>query len=97
MEIDKIKLRHDVNSLFFKLETSISLLKGEINSEEKKIVIDILEKVENKLKTFITLSILEKELKTFSPLNQKLNLANFLNSKRNVYINSDKRLIVLFF
>jgi len=48
MNIDDRKLRHDINSLFFKLETSISLLKDEISPEEKKIVIDILEKVEKK-------------------------------------------------
>jgi len=93
MKIDKRKLRHDINSLFFKLETSISLLKNEISPEEKKIVIDILEKVEKKLKTFMTLSLFEKELETFSPTNEDINLGNFLNFEENIPINSDKKLI----
>ncbi len=93
MNIDNRKLRHDINSLFFKLETSISLLKNETTSEEKEIVIQILEKVEKKLKTFMTLNIFEKELQNFKPNIQKINLNNFSNLNDDILLETDNKLM----
>ncbi len=91
MEIDSRKFRHDINSLFFKLETSISLLKTELTEEEKKSVLNIIENVQEKLKFLTKVFLIEKELKNYKPDLQNLDLSPFLDV--NIFIQGDKALI----
>ena len=95
MEIDYRKLRHDLNSLFFKLETSTFLLEEETNQQEKEKILNILKKVEKKVKIFLNAILIENE--NFKAKIQKINISELLNIDENVVIHTDKGILEIAF
>ena len=95
MEIDYRKLRHDLNSLFFKLETSTFLLEEETNQQEKEKILNILKKVEKKVKIFLNAILIENE--NFKAKIQKINISELLNTDENVVIHTDKGILEIAF
>lgn len=95
MEIDYRKLRHDLNSLFFKLETSTFLLEEETNQQEKEKILNILKKVEKKVKIFLNAILIENE--NFKAKIQKINISELLNTDENVVIYTDKGILEIAF
>ncbi len=95
MEIDYRKLRHDLNSLFFKLETSTFLLEEETNQQEKEKILNILKKVEKKLKIFLNAILIENE--NFKAKIQKINISELINTDENVVIHTDKGILEIAF
>jgi len=95
LEIDYRKLRHDLNSLFFKLETSTFLLEEETNQQEKEKILNILKKVEKKLKIFLNAILIENE--NFKAKIQKINISELINTDENVVIHTDKGILEIAF
>ncbi len=95
MEIDYRKLRHDLNSLFFKLETSTFLLEDETNQQEKEKILNILKKVEKKVKIFLNAILIENE--NFKAKIHKINISELLNTDENVVIHTDKGILEIAF
>ncbi len=83
------KLKHDINSLFFKMKTSIHLLTEDVSKEEKetisKILLSMTDKLELLCLTFF--ADIKNENK------QTVNLCEYFGINNHMYINADKKLV----
>ncbi len=89
----KKSIKHDLGSLFFKLKSSINLLKDDISKDEKEILLDILEKEINKLQ--LLCSICSLDLEKYTPKKQKININDLVKIEKDIYIETDGHLFKL--
>jgi hypothetical protein len=83
----KKSLRHDLNSLFFKINTAIQLLEDGVEKEEKELVIKILKDLVERVNLLCKISMVD--LKNYNPKYEKVHLEKILNLEKSVYLTTD--------
>jgi len=86
------KLKHDINSIFSKIETSIELLKEELSEEEKEEVLSILSTSFKRLNMFCQLFLLYSLEENF--VIEEVNIGQMLKLKGNLYFKTDKKIFL---
>ncbi len=90
--ISNRKLKHDINSIFSKIETSIELLKEELSEEEKEEVLSILSTSFKKLNMFCQLFLTYNLEKSF--VIEEVNIGHILELKGNLSFRTDKKIFL---
>ncbi len=88
--ISNKKLKHDINSIFSKIETSIELLKEGLSEEEKEEVLSILGTSFKKLNTFCRLFLMYSLEENF--VIEEVNIGQMLKLKGDLYFRTDKKI-----
>ena len=90
--ISNKKLKHDINSIFSKIETSIELLKEGLSEEEKEEVLSILGTSFKKLNTFCQLFLTYSLEENF--VIEEVNIGQMLKLKGDLYFRTDKKIFL---
>ncbi len=83
-------IKHDLNSLFFKVNTALELLHDNINNEEKEMVINVIKNSTDKLYFLCKISMLNFE--NYQPSFNLVDLKEVFSLEKSLHIKTDKYL-----